>query len=261
MEPGQKKIAAVIIVVLILVAIIFIAYIYPTYLFDEGEGGGGGGGPDDTDNKSPVALITTNWTTNIRVGDPIEFNATKSYDEDGEIILYRWDLGDGTRKAGSEFFVINHTYSTPGEKTINLTVQDDDGAQGSAMRTINIRQADFSDTGSALLSAQDVLPIEWPDTATFFFPVEDDVARVNLTLDFLGLSKNQDEAFTSKVDILVKTPSNSTLDNRSVEVLLQAIESFEYLGYQLPQHGGNYMIEVICHTGSVSVSFEVDVLY
>ena len=261
MEPGQRQLAAVIIVALIIISVVFFFVIYPRYIADDDDGGGGGGGEDNI-NKAPVARIKTNATGDTRVGDPIEFNATTSTDSDGEIILYRWDFGDGTEKAGSQFFVINHTYSYPGEKVINLTVQDEDGAKGYDTLTINIRQSDYSDSASAFLSSQDYIPIDWPENATFYFPIENDVMEAVITFTFTGWSGSQDENFTSKVDIIFRTPAFAVIEQKTVEVRGQANETFIFLDYDLPiKTGANYIIDVKCTVGTILVDYEVDVLY
>jgi PKD repeat protein len=52
------------------------------------------------------------------------FNASSSYDEDGDIIDYTWDFGDGTTGNGE---IITHSYPTLGEYSIKLSVTDNDG--------------------------------------------------------------------------------------------------------------------------------------
>ncbi len=53
---------------------------------------------------------------------PVVFNATKSYDVDGNITKYLWSFGDGTAAEG---VVVNHTYTYPGNFTVKLEVVDD----------------------------------------------------------------------------------------------------------------------------------------
>ena len=43
-------------------------------------------------------------------------------------LLVRWDFGDGERDEGTLLTAVNHTYSDPGEYTVRVTVEDDDGA-------------------------------------------------------------------------------------------------------------------------------------
>jgi subtilisin len=62
-------------------------------------------------------------------------DGSKSTDADGQIIDYSWSLGDGTTAKGTSTV---KKYSTPGLKTIALTVTDNNGAIGTKVRQINI---------------------------------------------------------------------------------------------------------------------------
>jgi len=72
-------------------------------------------------NQPPIANAGGPYSGNIN--DEIIFDSSLSYDEDGEIIEYLWDFGDGTNGFGES---ITHTYVSPGNYTITLTVTDDD---------------------------------------------------------------------------------------------------------------------------------------
>ncbi len=63
----------------------------------------------------------------------IVFNASSSYDLDGEIVEWRWDFGDGNTTTG---MVVNHTYLEDGLYVVNLTVTDDDGTESYLNKTI-----------------------------------------------------------------------------------------------------------------------------
>ncbi|RLF60010.1 MAG: hypothetical protein DRN25_03385 [Thermoplasmata archaeon] len=54
----------------------------------------------------------------------VTFNASLSYDRDGNIVNYTWDFGDGKNGSG---MIVNHTYATNGTYNVTLTVMDDDG--------------------------------------------------------------------------------------------------------------------------------------
>jgi|GEM_PF-6389295 len=58
-----------------------------------------------------------------------------SSDPDGKIISYLWDLGDGTQYSSSN---ITHTFTTPGQYTIQLQVTDDEGMQNSTSQQLSI---------------------------------------------------------------------------------------------------------------------------
>jgi hypothetical protein len=75
--------------------------------------------------EPPVAAFTESAHT-APADTLIIFNASSSYDPDGEIILYEWDFdGDGTYDATGA--IISHAYPMPGNYTVTLRVTDNDG--------------------------------------------------------------------------------------------------------------------------------------
>ena len=54
-------------------------------------------------------------------GDPIDFDGTSSDDPDDNIVSWEWDFGDSNTGSGEE---PSHTYASPGEYTVTLTVTD-----------------------------------------------------------------------------------------------------------------------------------------
>ena len=85
----------------------------------------------DAGDGTPVLRFTVS-DRNIVLGEEITFDATESYDFDGEIVDYHWDYGDGNSGSGS---VANHTYTSDSVYAVTLTVTDNDGktAAGSDM--------------------------------------------------------------------------------------------------------------------------------
>lgn len=80
-------------------------------------------------NVEPEARFST-----VCVDNKCTFDASKSLDEDGEIIAYDWALGDGSEATGSN---VKHDYSEANDFTIILTVKDDREATGKASQTIS----------------------------------------------------------------------------------------------------------------------------
>ena len=76
------------------------------------------------DNEPPVAEPGGPYYA--KVNETITFDASNSYDPDGEIDFYRWNFGDGT----SEILSISpaHTYYDSGTFSVALTVIDDNGS-------------------------------------------------------------------------------------------------------------------------------------
>jgi PKD repeat protein/archaellum component FlaF (FlaF/FlaG flagellin family) len=78
-------------------------------------------------NQPPLPLFTmngsTNETFNIPINSTVTFDASASYDPDGDITVYYWDFGDSTDGSG---LALDHTYSNAGTFYVTLTVTDDD---------------------------------------------------------------------------------------------------------------------------------------
>jgi PKD repeat protein len=85
-------------------------------------------------NSPPVATFTESATI-VSTGGVISFDASDSYDPDGAIVVYFWDLGDGNTGTGE---TITHTYTEPGVYTVTLTVKDAAGNSDTSVITITV---------------------------------------------------------------------------------------------------------------------------
>lgn len=74
-------------------------------------------------NAAPVAEAGSDQIGTI--GQALRFSAAASYDVDGEITRYSWDMGDGTILEGAE---VSHVYDRSGSFRVSLRVTDDSGA-------------------------------------------------------------------------------------------------------------------------------------
>ena len=95
---------------------------------------------DDADhslpNELPIAHAGSNYLA--ITNNTITLSSAESSDEDGTIVSYLWDLGDGT---SSTLENPEHSYSNVGEFTIILTVTDNDGASASATAKVIVNPA------------------------------------------------------------------------------------------------------------------------
>jgi len=79
--------------------------------------------------RPPTGLVATN--------SRVKFLALGSYDPDGEIVLYQWDLGDGTTEISTKW-TVNHRFNKRGSYTISLTAIDNRGRK-STTTSITLR--------------------------------------------------------------------------------------------------------------------------
>ncbi|KPA14768.1 PKD domain-containing protein [Candidatus Magnetomorum sp. HK-1] len=70
-------------------------------------------------NDKPTADAGIDY--HVSALETISFDGRKSYDQDGKIILYEWDFGDGHKAKGSQ---VTHAYKNPGQYKVQLTVTD-----------------------------------------------------------------------------------------------------------------------------------------
>jgi PKD repeat protein len=99
-----------------------------------------------TQQQSPVALFTTTPST-PSVGTTISLNATSSYDPDGSIVSYQWDLnGDGVNDSSGA--VVQVRYLNAGLAVVRLTVIDNSGLSSSISKTIVISPSGSEASGA-----------------------------------------------------------------------------------------------------------------
>ena len=82
------------------------------------------------ENQLPVADAGGPYYA--KVGESIHFDASASYDPDGEIVSYLWSFGDGEKTFGETVY---HSYDGEGTYTVTLTVTDNNGSVKTAYTT------------------------------------------------------------------------------------------------------------------------------
>jgi hypothetical protein len=89
-------------------------------------------------NVPPVAAFSA--PSNARAGQTITLDASKSYDPDGKIVDYSWDLdGDGAMDVSSgTTATLKHAFSA-GTHYLTVRVTDDRGARAYANATVKVR--------------------------------------------------------------------------------------------------------------------------
>ena len=85
----------------------------------------------------PIASLTFS-PGKVSVNQRISFDASQSYDADGEIVRYDWSFGDGNTATGE---LARHAYSAPGEFFVSLVVVDNDGVVSTHSRIVQVTDA------------------------------------------------------------------------------------------------------------------------
>ncbi len=106
-------------------------------------------------NRAPKASILLNTNENlkglrVKKGESFELNGNESYDMDGKIVEWKWDLGDGNIKYGEK---IKHVYNETSTYLVKLTVIDDDGDEDVIIMNITVAARDglFQRTGGRIV--------------------------------------------------------------------------------------------------------------
>ncbi len=86
---------------------------------------------------APVAAFTTTPASPVDVGTSVTFDGSASFDLDGNVISWSWDLdGNGTIDANGE--LVSFVYPTAGPRVVSLTVADNDGQADTTSATIDV---------------------------------------------------------------------------------------------------------------------------
>lgn len=86
----------------------------------------------------PVAAFSYSPSSPVEIGGPVTFDASDSYDTDGNIAEYEWNFGDGNTTTTSNPEII-HNYTDLGTFIVTLTVYDDDSPPNHAVVTDSVR--------------------------------------------------------------------------------------------------------------------------
>jgi PKD repeat protein len=89
-------------------------------------------GPPAVQNESPVAQFTISKEV-AAINEAVVFDGNRSYDPDGSVAIFQWNLGDGSQESGP---IVTHRYIAAGRLVVTLTVTDVQGAQNS--RALNL---------------------------------------------------------------------------------------------------------------------------
>jgi len=89
----------------------------------------------EKEGQPPVASFTYS-PENPVVTTEIAFDASSSYDPDGEIVSYDWDFGDGNSAEGE---VVAHAYPEPRTYTVTLTITDNDWLTDTAELSFEVK--------------------------------------------------------------------------------------------------------------------------
>lgn len=119
---------------------------------------------NESENELPIALFSLSPQEPIS-GDTVTFDATTSYDPNGEIINYLWQINS---EDISEGITMTKYFPLEGEYEITLTVTDNNGGKGKAVETIHVLSSmQLNETYNLNISAPSGLAFS-PDLLSFW---------------------------------------------------------------------------------------------
>ncbi len=96
-------------------------------------------------HSAPVAILDA--PVQVCAGENVLFDASRSFDEDRDLLLFEWDFGDGAKGAGA---TAEHTFRAGGLVRVLLTVRDNSGLpcnESAATAVIRVTDAPVAQAG------------------------------------------------------------------------------------------------------------------
>ena len=139
---------------------------------------GGASSPGET-NAAPIADASAGEPYQGFIDEAMTFDATNSYDPNGEIVEYYWDFGDGSNQLGE---IVTHSFSRTGVFLVTLKVTDNDGAIGIARIYAEIYQGNIPPLKPEIFGLDNITV----DTPVSFAAVSSDIDRdmIKFTFDW-----------------------------------------------------------------------------
>jgi len=187
----------------------------------------------------------------------VDFNASNSWDENGAIIKYKWDFGDGAR---AEREKVSYTYEETGKYTASLTVVDNDFRKDTAHKQIVVSDGEPLASISASLN-KGLVPLKvtfdaslsedvdgnissydwnfgdgssgWGKVVTHIYKNAGKFTAVLKVIDDDGKSDTSSikiRVFQGPVAVFTANPSSGVLP---LDVILDATESFDPEGKKI----------------------------
>lgn len=175
-------------------------------------------------NDTPVADFTYTQSQNI-----FNFDATDSYDTDGEVVNWTWTFGDETQGYGEQ---VTHEYDDKGDFQVTLKVKDDDGASDQLQVIVTVS----NQAPSAYFTYEPAKPDIGEEIVFTDASDDPDGDIMNYSWDF-GDGTNSteqnpthtfDEEGTYSVTLTV-TDNEGATDDTTIQITLEEEEEASYL--------------------------------
>ncbi|MCF8413523.1 MAG: PKD domain-containing protein, partial [Melioribacteraceae bacterium] len=157
---------------------------------------------------------------NVAKGELILFSGQGSSDQDGQIIKYEWDFGDGEKGVGAN---VSHVYSEAGRYSVKLTVTDNSGTTSASTSDdllVNVNSAPTANAGSDIVVTRGTVQFDGSGST------DSEGGNLSYLWDFgdgnTSNEKSPSHLYNNSGEYLVKlivTDNSGTKNNRSTDQL------------------------------------------
>ena len=161
-----------------------------------------------TNNASQLSSDVSLNASTIDINDSVRADGSGSVNPGGTIQSYSWDMGDGTSLNGP---VVEHSYSSLGDYTVNLTVEDSETNQDSKAAPLSVKDLQ---NPQASFTANDTSPEASIDTVYFNSSQSSD----NLEISHYLWDLDGDGSYDKNASAAGVEKSYSTVGTRTVEL-------------------------------------------
>ena len=90
----------------------------------------------------------------------VHLETMEAYDEEGDVLIYKWSFGDGVYRRGLSLFAVNHRYKASGSYVVQLIVNDSVYSTSTTL-IVNLTGTDYDDDdGDGVPDIEDDFPLD-----------------------------------------------------------------------------------------------------
>ena len=225
------------------------------------------------ERTGPTALLDCDAV--MTVGFEYIIDGSGSTD-DGQIVSYDYDFGDGTTGTGKSLI---HTYAQEGTYKVRLTVTDNDGQTATFTRKVTVKAPELVGTVTVRIVDEKGAPV--PNAPVYFDLGDEEKQVIRATNSYgyvtftaeagrhtVGCVILNNEWLPVKRDLIVKagetTSVSMTLINKPIvegtfEIKPMTLEEIEAAGIDLTDPENQYYVEVELHLQYDNVEYEATI--
>jgi PKD repeat protein len=176
-------------------------------------------------NKQPKAEFSYS-PSSPSVGDTVRFDASSSYDPDGSVTSWNWDLdGDGrTDRSGR---VVWNSFNSPGTRQVSLTVRDNEGATAQTSKRVDVgpTRPRFNQINADRFNSSGNRKNGWDWSSSFgdysrwtWYSVPNSPTRAYLNFDLLVANQDWGSGYGATLEFRIMDMNGNLIEQGSVDL-------------------------------------------